>query len=456
MKIQLLPTPVLAEKIAIYLLGAILLCYPTLLFLVRGGMSVSLFALAILSLFLLFTNRGSGRLMETDEMILCMAMSSWLIAIVISQLYHRNLDGQYFDSASRVLLAIPVFIAARLVPTKIIALIQYAFPLGAMAALGQLISQHSIVGLQEVMTNPALVKYGFTASTPFMNHIHLGDLALLLGFLSICSINWYRVDNSIVKLFKIFGFVAGIAVSVLSSARGGWIAVPFFVALFVQYRIKGSQAGKAALIIIVLSVVAILGYIYLEPIRQRLMLAYTEIFSYGNANTDTSIGIRLDLWKVALRLIAENPVFGVGADGFGLAMNEASRLGQVSPLSAAYGQAEVHNEILANAVRFGALGFASILSIYFVPFILFAKAAKSLNIFRQNAALMGMCLTLGFFIFGLTVETFNLKMTVSFYSLTIAILLAAVFTKHGSDYGRRCNSSPQGAANSKINDNDEV
>ena len=38
---------------------------------------------------------------------------------------------------------------------------------------------------------------------------------------------------------------------------------------------------------------------------------------------------------------------------------------------------------------------------------------------------MGMCVTLGFFVFGLTVETFNLKMTAAFYSTTIAVLLAA-------------------------------
>jgi O-antigen ligase len=440
MKIQLLPRTFLSANFAVYLFGAILLGYPVLLFLVRGGMSGSLFLLAIFSFYLLFKHRGSGKRLEREEVILCVAMSSWLIAIFISQLYHHNLDGQNFDSATRFLLVIPVFLAARYVPAKIVALIQYAFPLGAIAALGQLISQHSISGLGEVMTNPALVKYGYTASTSFMNHIHLGDLALLLGFLSVFSINWYQADSSLVKILKIAGLMSGVAVSILSSARGGWIAAPIFVALFIQFRIKGSLLSKAAITIALLSVATILGFIYLEPVRQRILMAYSDIFSYGSGNTDTSIGIRLDLWKVALRLIAENPVFGVGADGFGRAMNEASRLGQVSALSAAYGQAEVHNEILASAVRFGILGLFSILSLYFVPFAIFAKAAKSLNKYQKNAALMGMCVTLGFFIFGLTVETFDLKMTASFYSLTIAVLLAAVFKKSELPDTSACNT----------------
>ena len=38
--------------------------------------------------------------------------------------------------------------------------------------------------------------------------------------------------------------------------------------------------------------------------------------------------------------------------------------------------------------------------------------------------MMGMSVTLGFFVFGLTVETFDLKMTAAFYSLTVAVLLA--------------------------------
>ena len=427
------PPKMLAEYIVIYLFGAILLAYPAMFFLVQGGMSGSLIIFSALSMFFLFKNRGSRRRLERVEMVLIIAMSSWLVAIFISQLYHRNLDGQYFDSAARFLLVIPVILAVRYVPERTIALIQFAFPLGAIAALGQQISQHSVGALREVMTNPALVKYGYTASTPFLNHIHLGDLALLLGSLSIFSINCYREDGLPVKIFKIIGFVSGVTVSILSSARGGWVAFPIFVALFVQYRLNGSSVSKATITIISLSVLAILGFIYLEPIRQRLLMAYAEIFSYGSTNADTSISIRLDLWKVALGLMVENPIFGIGADGFGRAMNEASRLGQVSPFAASYGQAEVHNEILASAVRFGILGFISILALYFVPFLLFAKAAKSANRYRKNVALMGMCVTLGFFVFGLTVETFNLKMTVSFYCLTIAILLAAVLGEHGVD-----------------------
>jgi O-antigen ligase len=75
----------------------------------------------------------------------------------------------------------------------------------------------------------------------------------------------------------------------------------------------------------------------------------------------------------------------------------------------------------------------SILAIYFVPFFLFLRAAKSGTQQQIGAAMMGMCLTLGFFVFGLSVETFNLKMTAAFYSLTVAVLLAATYKTSGNN-----------------------
>lgn len=45
---------------------------------------------------------------------------------------------------------------------------------------------------------------------------------------------------------------------------------------------------------------------------------------------------------------------------------------------------------------------------------------------------MGICLVEGFFIFGLTVEIFNLKMIISFYFLIVAVLLAAATHKPSS------------------------
>lgn len=394
-----------------YLFGVVLLCYPALLFLIRGGMNGSLFLLAVLSLYLLISRKSNANQFDNADMIFAIAMSSGLAVILISQLYHNDLSARYFDSAARFLLAIPVLLALRLIREKVVFIVQYAFPLGAIAAF-----------VSVMMTDPN-VRY--SAATSYINHIHLGDLALMLGFLSIFSINWVKPDSLIVKLLKMSGLAAGLTVSILSSARGGWIAIPVFMAVYIHFRIKGRFLNKAALAMLLIGAVGLAGYFFIDPIHQRVGMIYSDLTLFTAGNADTSIGIRLQLWKAALHLIAENPILGVGADGFGRAMDALSSSGMITPNAADMGKAEVHNEILANTVRFGILGLMFILAIYFVPFYQFLRAAKSGTQQQIAAAMMGMCLTLGFFVFGLTVETFDLKMTAAFYSLTVAVLLAA-------------------------------
>ena len=393
-----------------YIFGAVLLCYPALLFLIRGGMNASLFLLTILSLYLLARLKAYKNNLDKADMVLSIAMASGLAAILLSQLYHHDLLARYFDSDARFLLAIPVLLALRHISTRTLAVMQYAFPLGAIAALAAVIANRP-ADITEV-------------STSYMNQIHLGDLALLLGFLSLFSVNWIRTDHPMVKLFKILGLIAGLTVSVLSSARGGWMAIPVFVFVLIYFRTNGRLFNKMLLAMLLIGVFGLLGYFFIEPIRHRLWMIYSDLSLFSGGNADTSIGIRLQLWKAAFHLIAQNPVFGVGADGFRGAMDGLSASGFITPLAAGFGKGEVHNEILAHTVRFGLFGLAAILAVYFVPFVIFLRAARS-KIHQQNvAAMMGMCVTLGFFVFGLTVETFDLKMTAAFYSLTVAVLLA--------------------------------
>lgn len=373
-------------------------------------MNGSLFLLTIISLCLLINRKVYKNKLDTEDRYFSIAMASGLIVIFISQLYHRDMIAKYFDSDSRFLLAIPVLLASRHIDKRMLSIIQYAFPLGAIAAL-----------VAALVTNPGETT---DASISFMNQIHLGDMALLLGFLSLFSMNWIRPDCLIVKLFKITGFISGLCLSVLSTARGGWIAIPVFVFVFIYFIKSDRLPNKLLLTMLSIGVVGLLGYLFIEPVHQRLWMIYSDLSQYSGGHEDTSIGIRLQLWNAAIHLISDNPVFGVGAAGFARAMDGLSASGFITPIAAGLGKQEVHNEILAHTVRFGIFGLVSIMAVYFVPFAIFLRAARSKLHQQKVAAMMGIVVTLGFFVFGLTVETFDLKMTAAFYSMTVAVLLA--------------------------------
>ncbi|HKB59443.1 MAG TPA: O-antigen ligase family protein [Gallionellaceae bacterium] len=400
-----------------YLFGLLLFAYPILLFTVRGGMNGAFFLIAASALVLLALNRAPGDYRFDRSVVLFGAVTSAGVLVVLaSQLYHHDVSGRYFDSNARFLLAAPMLVVLRQVDMRTLSLLQYAFPLGAIAAF-----------LMVMATNHQLA---IGVHTSFMNHIHLGDLALMAGMLSILSVNGFGNDTAAAKGVKVAGLCAGIAVSVLSGARGGWVAVPLVVAIALYARDRKKFVPKFLLALLSVGLVILLAYLFVGPIHHRLWMIYSDLANFSAGHEDTSIGIRFQLWRAALHLFAEHPLLGVGANGFGEAMDGLAASGFLTPLAASFGKAEVHSELLAQMVRFGVPGLCFILALYFVPFYMFAREAVSPDRFRKTAAVMGMSVTLGFFVFGLTVETFDLKMTAAFYSLTIAALLAIATNRH--------------------------
>ncbi len=393
-----------------------MLSYPILLLTVQGGMNGLLFLSVLASLFYLIRRSKSPTksLWDSYSIAFSFAMASPMLAVFLSEAYHGTISAPPFDGPSRFLLAIPVFLAWRQIEIHTIAYMQYGLPLGALSALFG-----AMVAWPKWEVN----------NLYFVNSIHFGDLALMLGFLSLFSINWERRDPIPVLALKIIGCMVGIFVSVQSDARGGWIAFPVLMFIWwLSHNPKYSWTKHLVALMFILFI-ALLGYELIGIIQHRMDLIYQNLEDFQRGNSDTSIGIRLQLWHAAWYLFSENPIFGVGPGGFAQMMTPLSNNGMLTPIAASYGRGEVHNEILAKSSELGIFGLLSLMSIYAVPLIIFINATRSSISFERSAAFMGICLVAGFFIFGLTVEIFNLKMTVSFYSLTIAVLLAASIHK---------------------------
>ncbi len=399
--------PVIDRAIAV-----IILLYPVILFLIRGGMNGSIFLITLLCMAILFKRTSNISLLDSTSLWLGIAMPSLLFAILISQIYHHEFVAETYDSPARFLLAVPIFMALRNADIRTLMGLQFGFPLATITAFALIMSGGSYNGSSR-------------AGLYFINEIHFGDLTLILGVLSALSINWGSRDSIYTVLLKIIGLIAGLLDSMLSGSRGGWIAIPFIILIWLIYRNRKPLFFKLVIAVIGSALIGLFSYFFIQSIHARLNDVYSDIASFSQGNIDTSIGIRLQLWKAALHLFAENPVFGVGAEGFSRAMDVLSQEGYITSTAAQLGKGEVHNQILAEAVRFGIIGLISILAVYFVPFYIFMRTAKTGNPQQQAAAVMGMCLTFGFFTFGLTAEIFDLKMTAAFYSLTVAILLAA-------------------------------
>lgn len=342
---------------------------------------------------------------------MCLAMASPLAAVLISEIWHAAVVPSTLDSPSRFLAAVPLFLVLRRALPRTLAWSDLSFALGALASLAILLIAPQGAGNDRV-------------SSQFLNAIHYGDIALILGALAILSLNWWRKDGLPVRSIKIAGLIAGLAASVLTGSRGGWIAVPV-VAVLILY-VRGRGKSRRWKVLLPLAIVAILAGIFAfsPAARDRVGDISSDLMLYKHGQRDTSFGIRLQLYEAAVKIVTSHPVLGLGAHGFHDSMQSFADAGGLTPMAAQLGRGETHNQFFAYLTDYGIVGGLALLSIYVVPGVIFWKRLNAPTGPASRAALMGLTFVVAFWIFGLTVETFDLKTTVSFYATMIAILAA--------------------------------
>ncbi len=408
-----------------WLISVALFSYPIVLLTVPGGMNTVFFLTFIWAVGMLVATHWratpvSARLDgATDPLLSLMrlayvlAMCSLPLSVLLSQWATGRGGWPTYDAISRFTLSIPIFFALRRIPARIlIPALHLGMIAGAFAAAAAVTWWGRDWGSNRL-------------GTGFVNPIHFGDLALTLGVLAVFGLGWARSQNRSLTLAAMLALMAGLYASVVSGSRGGWIALPFFILLaWSELHIRHS-ARKAALAATAL-VAAMLAALMISPeINDRMQLIFSNLEAFSKGHDDTSVGVRLQLYRAAWLLFTEHPIFGVGMGGFKEMMTPLEARGVVTELGAFYGRQEVHSEILSRLSQLGIIGFVSILSVYAVPAALFVSRMRKNDGVERIAARMGIALVGGFFIYGLTVETFDLTMTAAFYAYTTAVLLAA-------------------------------
>ena len=419
-----MPVPILMPgrrwAVTTYLVVVSLLCYPTFSVAIKGGMNAMFFMLAGCSLYLLYVNRLGGERTKLDRStrIYIMAMILPALAILANQLSLKAFDPHPYDGASRFLLAPLIYIALANWRNNIAAVLEIAFPIGAISSL--------------VMAEVTPTRDD-RAVTYFLSAIHFGDLALLMGFLSLFSINWIRRDPRWVWSVKSAGFAIGIYTAILSGTRGGWAAIPVLIALWFFWggREHQKQLRFHTLLYMVLTVF-VAGYFLSGLVGHRLDLVISNLQEYMAGRVNSGTAARLELWKASYYMFTEQPFFGVGPDGFKQMLVTLHDRGIINELVVIEGTAEAHSEIAGNMARYGLMGLVSILMLYIAPIWGFKKFVYADDRMAAIASRMGICVAVSFFIFGLTVETFDIKMVAAFYSMTIAVLLAIATNKHAA------------------------
>lgn len=384
-----------------------LLSYPFLALPVKGGMNAAFVVATLLSIGLLAYVKTPFQtiLCDRTNQLFALAMSAGALAILANQTYYQQFDPHPFDAELRFILTIFIFLALRYSDLPIARFLEYSFPLGVLATL--LIEQISLTSNERLRTE-------------FLDSIHVGGIAMMLGFLSLYSINWLGKDHKYLLTLKLFGFAAGIYLAIESGSRGVWIAIPVLF-LFWYSTLKSKPFSIKTAFAITL-IACLVSYAVIDMVRQRVDLAFSNYASYSNGHIDNGTAARLELWKVSIQLAKDSPSVGIQPGSLNSKLTAMRDAGTINNLVLDEGMAEMHSEIAARMAKYGMLGLVMALASVVILGWLSYKPMKKENQMARGAAQMGMCLVVGFFIFGLTVEVFNIKMVAAFYGLTTVSL----------------------------------
>jgi O-antigen ligase len=258
---------------------------------------------------------------------------------------------------------------------------------GAIAAAG-------IAGYQAV-------KLGARADG-FTHAIQFGNAALLLGTLCMVRalltlrLSWFNA-------YLWLGFVAGVAASVWSQTRGGWLAIVLILSWVLinatQDWPRLKRVGVALLLTVGLAVPV------LQPngvVQSRVLESVREFKAFVDTGSQaSSVGARLAMWEFAVRQIRQAPVLGIGQSGWFEVRDAAIAKGELDPFMGVF--THVHDEYLDVTLKHGFVGLALLLLLYLAPMFLFFKPhLRHQSVEVRSLAMAGMVIPMMLMDFGLT------------------------------------------------------
>jgi O-antigen ligase len=235
------------------------------------------------------------------------------------------------------------------------------------------------------------------------NAIQFGNLSLLLGL--ICAIGLLvptRARSSLHwRLLLGAGVALGLCGSLLSQSRGGWLglllALPVLAFAARTCIPRRRIALTAAVVLLPLALAAALPG---SPVRERIDTATHEVQAYETrGDSETSLGQRLEHWKLAWRLGLEKPVFGWTQRGYTEEKQRLADAGQIAPSVLQFNHA--HNEYLDVFAKRGTVGVLLLLLLYAVPVAFFWPRRKARDD-RRGLRLAGLAIPVCYAGFGLT------------------------------------------------------
>lgn len=392
--------------------------FPLLYMTYRGWTNRWLIALFIFALIFFITHRGilKQALDSLSSKLIVLTLLAPFLAILFSQILRHDISVNAYDGPLRFVLAALIFLYLKHKSINFLQVFQYVAPISLIIATAAII-HHPETSAQ----------WAGRYATYFVDPLTFGGYALVIGFTCLFQLNIHK-DHYALTALKLIGFACALFLSLGSESRGGWIAIPFLLALWVFFNRHHKKLIISTLVtlLIVLSLVLILN----DSTQARVLSIFQETYDWFTNQTnkeDGSGGMRLTMWKMSWVLFLESPLYGYGEPvGYQHLLNQPLLTSFAGPNALGAITLGPHHEIFAQMLRSGIFGLISSCALFIVPLSIFIQARRRLQ--DNKAAEVGIAFVMGLLICSLSFEIFNLKYTSSFYALILACLSAQVLS----------------------------
>jgi O-antigen ligase len=238
----------------------------------------------------------------------------------------------------------------------------------------------------------------------YLHPIQFGNIALLLGVLCLVRA-LLTLDWTWMNLLMWLGFISGLAASVWSQTRGGWVALVLILVWVLMHATRQwtwLKRGVALATLIACLAAIALHFGFAKVIESRVAEVAVEVHAFVDTNKqDTSVGARLAMWRKAIQHMSDAPLLGVGAHGWLQIRDQGLADGDLQPFIANF--SHVHNEYLDVLVRRGVVGLAALLLLYLGPMLMFYRPyLNAVHVEVKSLAMAGMVIPMMYMDFGLT------------------------------------------------------
>ncbi len=376
--------------------GFLILIFPALLMTVPLAGGGALFFLIIVSCIGLYHHREVVPLSQSERHLIFAVLFFFAVYVVNIISFETRLSG--LDDVSRFIILLPVFFYLRKANVRVEYFL-FSIIAGAISC--------GVFGFYQIYYLELPRAEGIKNAVPF------GGISIVLGLMCLSGV----LLSSISKPFRfllLIGFLMGLAGSIFSGTRGGWIAIP--VAVLMIIAMNPMQWGKKKKLASIAILFLGLGSAYYLPdVQMRVDTALHQFNAYFSEGVvGTSVGLRLEAWRASVLAISENLFFGVGEGNFRNTMKILVGEGRANELVVEK-IAHVHNEFIAATLHRGLIGFVSLILIFIVPLYAFMKLINKGRGLNPFFPMSGVILVTGYMVFALTDIVFGHQNTTLLY-----------------------------------------